>query len=123
MGRTEGFERDASPGGAGAYGFFYRLISELVSGFAEVFVPDIKESSEEGEEQGTDGDSGENGGGGGYVWLSLIDAVSQTMNHPWETTFEMTAENFLGMILYLKEKNRRQEEAIKKIKGQTTKTY
>jgi hypothetical protein len=45
------------------------------------------------------------------------------MNHSWEDTFEMPAENFLGIILYVKEKNRRQEEAIKKIKGGQTKHY
>ena len=95
----------------------------MVSGFAEVFISDSKESGKEGEEPGTDGDGDEDGGTGGYVWLSLIDAVSSTMNHPWETTFEMPAENFLGLILYIKEKNRRQEEQIRKIKGQTTKHY
>ena len=95
----------------------------MVQGLAEVFVPDSKKGSEEGEEPGTDGSDEGSGQSGGYVWLSLIDAVSETMNHPWETTFEMPAETFLGIILYVKEKNRRQEEAIKKIKGQTTKTY
>lgn len=38
------------------------------------------------------------------------------MNQPWGTTFDMPAESFLGIILYIKEKNRRQEEAIKNIK-------
>lgn len=46
----------------------------------------------------------------------MIDVVSQTMNHSWEQTFEMPAETFLGILLYIKEKNRRQEEAIKKLK-------
>jgi hypothetical protein len=45
------------------------------------------------------------------------------MNQPWETTFAMPAETFLGIILYVKEKNRRQEEQIAKIKGKPTKTY
>ena len=45
------------------------------------------------------------------------------MHHSWEETFEMPAESFLGLILYIKEKNRRQEEAIRKMKGQITKTY
>jgi hypothetical protein len=45
------------------------------------------------------------------------------MNQPWEKTFEMPAETFLGIILYIKEKNRRREEAIKKIKGGQTKVY
>jgi hypothetical protein len=45
------------------------------------------------------------------------------MNHSWEATFEMPAENFLGMILYCKAKNKRQEEEINKIRGKQTKTY
>jgi len=53
----------------------------------------------------------------------LIDAVSQTMNHSWEQTFEMSAETFLGLILYIKAKNKKQEEEINKIRGKQTKTY
>lgn len=53
----------------------------------------------------------------------MIDAVSETMNHSWEETFEMPAETFLGLILYIKEKNRRREEEINRIKGKQTKTY
>jgi len=45
------------------------------------------------------------------------------MRQPWGETFEMPAEDFLGLLLYIKEKHRRQEEAIKKIKGGNTRTY
>ena len=93
----------------------------MVQGFADVFVKDSKEGGEE--EPGDNGEGEGDGEPGGYVWLSLVDAVSSTMHHSWEETFEMPAESFLGLILYIKEKNRRQEEAIRKMKGQITKTY
>lgn len=45
------------------------------------------------------------------------------MNHSWEETFEMPAETFLGIILYIKAKNKKREEEINKIRGKQTKTY
>ena len=84
-------------------------MAQLNDSHSELFeVPSSKEEGYRGSvEENTGGDTE-------YTWLQCIDIVSETLRISWHEVYRISVIEFLNMLAYVKEKNRKEKEVLEK---------
>ena len=84
-------------------------MAQLNDSYSELFeVPSSKEEGDRGSvEENTGGDTE-------YTWLGCIDIVSETLRISWHEVYRIPVIEFLNVLAYVKEKNRKEKEALKR---------
>lgn len=84
-------------------------MAQLNDSYSELFeVPSSKEEGYRGSvEENTGGDTE-------YTWLQCIDIVSETLRISWHEVYKLPVIEFLNILAYVKEKNRKEKEALKR---------
>ena len=99
--------------------FFCKLVNEFNENYPDFIHKDSEEADSEGEESGGEGEAeGDTGkiseSEKTFRWLSHIDSVSETLRVSWDDVFSMNVYEFFNILSYVKEKNRRRTEEMKK---------
>ena len=78
---------------------------------------DGEEGEGPGEEEGDAGENKETQGETTFVWLSLIKEYSDMTKTPWSEVWNTNICEFLNIIRFCREYNKREKENIKKWKA------
>ena len=84
-------------------------MAQLNDSYSELF--EISSSKEEGDrgsvEENTRGDTE-------YSWMGTVDVVSETLRISWHEVYRLPVIEFLNILAYVKERNRKEKEALKR---------
>ena len=84
-------------------------MAQLNDSYSELF--EISSSKEEGYRGSVEENTGRDTE---YTWLGCIDIVSETLRISWHEVYRISVIEFLNMLAYVKEKNRKEKEVLEK---------
>lgn len=84
-------------------------MAQLNDSYSELF--EISSSKEEGDRGSVEENTGRDTE---YSWMGTVDVVSETLRISWHEVYRLPVIEFLNILAYVKERNRKEKEALKR---------
>ena len=93
-------------------------MAQLNDSYHELFeIPSQEELEKEKASGNGERDVEESSGGDqGYTWMGCVDVVSEALRISWHEVYHVPVIEFLNILAYVKEKRRKEKEALEKWK-------